>query len=91
MQGAEENDPAPGTEPVAEVGAGERDEDEERRDGAELVAEGAPVEGGVAAGEPEDQDEENEEDRNEGARREEAFAGRGRWRRRRCGDAGCVG
>ena len=38
---------------------------EERR--SELVAQGAPVEGGVAAGEPDDGDEQNQDDGNQGA------------------------
>ncbi len=80
MQRFEQHGPAPGAQHVAEVGAGEGDKDEDGRHGTKLVAEGSPVEGGVAACEPDDQDEENQHHGNQGAGGEEAFfCGGWRW------------
>ncbi len=73
MQRSEKNGPSPGAQPVAEIGAGKGDEDEDGRDGTKLVAERSPVKGGVGAGEPDDQDEQNQHDGNHGAGGEEAF------------------
>ena len=78
VQRSEQDRPAPGAQPVAEVGAGEGGEDQRRRDEAELVSERGPVEGGVAAGDPEEEEQKDEDYGEEGAGGEEAAAACGR-------------